>query len=209
MVWRGRAPASQRVWRAMAQRVRDSAQAAGLTRGAIYWHFQNKADLFEAMMQRVVLPLEHALNADSAQDTADPLGSVRQGVADLLAKLAHDPQVRRVFEIASLKVEYAGDLQVLREQRVASRETCMDDLERLFGLAADQGQIGRHLPARVAARGLFAAVDGLMLHWLLDPQSFDLELAGHQMLDIYLQGLIGSRAASNPAVRMVEFATTD
>lgn len=192
-----------------ASSLQEIAQAAGLTRGAIYWHFQNKADLFEAMMQRVVLPLEHALNADGAQDTADPLGSVRQGVADLLAKLAHDPQVRRVFEIASLKVEYAGDLQVLREQRVASRETCMDDLERLFGLAADQGQIGRHLPARVAARGLFAAVDGLMLHWLLDPQSFDLELAGHQMLDIYLQGLIGSRAASNPAVRMVEFATTD
>jgi TetR/AcrR family transcriptional regulator, acrAB operon repressor len=114
-----------------------------------------------------------------------------------------------VFEIATLKVEYAGDLQVLREQRVASRETCMDDLERLFGIAADQGQIGRHLPARVAARGLFAAVDGLMLHWLLDPQSFDLEFAGHQMLDIYLEGLTGSRPAANPAVRMVEFATTD
>jgi TetR/AcrR family transcriptional regulator, acrAB operon repressor len=192
-----------------ASSLQEIAQAAGLTRGAIYWHFQNKADLFEAMMQRVVLPLEHALNADSAQEIADPLGSVRQGVADLLAKLAHDPQVRRVFEIASLKVEYAGDLQVLREQRVASRETCMDDLERLFGLAADQGQIGRQLPARVAARGLFAAVDGLMLHWLLDPQSFDLELAGHQMLDIYLQGLIGSRPAAIPAVRMVEFAITD
>jgi TetR/AcrR family transcriptional regulator, acrAB operon repressor len=192
-----------------ASSLQEIAQAAGLTRGAIYWHFQNKADLFEAMMQRVVLPLEHALNADSAQEAADPVGSVRQGVADLLAKLVHDPQVRRVFEIASLKVEYAGDLQVLRERRVASRETCMDDLERLFGMAVEKGQIGRHMPARVAARGMFAMVDGLMLHWLLDPESFDLELAGRQMLDIYLQGLTESRPAAISPVRMVEFATTE
>src|SRR4051812_40843078 len=30
------------------------AQAAGLSRGAIYWHFRNKAALFDAMMKRVV-----------------------------------------------------------------------------------------------------------------------------------------------------------
>ncbi len=41
--------------------LQEIAQAAGLTRGAIYWHFQNKADVFAAMMQRVVLPLEHTL----------------------------------------------------------------------------------------------------------------------------------------------------
>lgn len=30
------------------------AEAAGLTRGAIYWHFQDKADLFNAMMEREI-----------------------------------------------------------------------------------------------------------------------------------------------------------
>ena len=39
----------------------DIAQAAGTTRGAIYWHFKDKADLFNAMMQRVTLPMEEAL----------------------------------------------------------------------------------------------------------------------------------------------------
>ena len=36
----------------------DIAQAAGATRGAIYWQFKDKMDLFNAMMDRVALPLE-------------------------------------------------------------------------------------------------------------------------------------------------------
>src|SRR5690606_616469 len=38
----------------------DIAVEAGTTRGAIYWHFRDKADLFNAMMQRVVMPLQFA-----------------------------------------------------------------------------------------------------------------------------------------------------
>ena len=115
--------------------------------------------------------------------------------------------MRRVFEIATLKVEYAGDLQVLRERRVTAREACMDDLERLFGLAAAQGQIGRRLTPRVAARGLIAMVDGLMINWLLDPQAYDLQEVGGQMMDTYLQGLIAGKPATPGPVRMVELAT--
>ena len=120
--------------------MQEIAQAAGLTRGAIYWHFQNKADLFDAMMQRVVLPLEHALNAGRRAGGGGSAGRVcARASTTCWRKLVHDPQVRRVFEIATLKVEYAGDLQVLRERRVASREACMDDLERLFDTGRGKG----------------------------------------------------------------------
>ncbi|HQX61144.1 MAG TPA: TetR family transcriptional regulator [Burkholderiaceae bacterium] len=187
--------------------LQEIAQAAGLTRGAIYWHFQNKADVFAAMMERVVLPLEHALEASDALERSDPLGVLCRGVDDLLAKLVHDPQVRRVFEIATLKVEYAGDLQVLRERRVRSRDACMADLERLFTLAAVQGQIDATLPPAVAARGLCALVDGLMLNWLLDPQAFDLQSTGSQMLDTYLRGLTGRNVQPPAPVRIKEVAT--
>lgn len=37
----------------------DIAEAAGLSRGAIYWHFKNKGDLFEAMADRIRLPLKN------------------------------------------------------------------------------------------------------------------------------------------------------
>ena len=37
----------------------EIAQAASLTRGAIYWHFVDKAALFEAVQERGRLPQEH------------------------------------------------------------------------------------------------------------------------------------------------------
>ena len=53
------------------------AQQAGATRGAIYWHFKDKADLFNAMMERVTLPLESRAGRPSATP-GDPLGEHAQ-----------------------------------------------------------------------------------------------------------------------------------
>ena len=168
----------------------EIAQAAGLTRGAIYWHFQNKAELFDAMMLRVTLPLECSLGRDGAQDASDPLALLRRGVADALRRTVRDPQLRRVFEIASHKTEYVDELQLIRDRRIAFRETCLEDLERSFAAAMKLGQIGRRAAANVVARGAHALIDGLLHNWLLDPSAFDLEKVGRAALDTYLAGLV-------------------
>ena len=168
----------------------EIAQAAGLTRGAIYWHFQDKVALFDAMMLRVTLPLESSLERDEPPGTLNPLAFLRRSVADTLGKTVRDPQLRRVFEIASHKTEYVDELQVIRERRIAFRETCMADLEHLLAAAMGLRLIGHHVPAGVAARGLHALIDGLLHNWLLDTAAFDLEQVGMAALDTYLAGLV-------------------
>ena len=168
----------------------EIAQAAGLTRGAIYWHFHNKADLFEAMLLRVVLPMECSLDRGEACQAQDPLAFLRRGVADAFSLAVRDPQVRRVFEIASHKTEYVNELQVVRDRRIAFREARLADLERVFAAATERGQISARVPAPVAARGAHALIDGLLNNWLLDPAAFDLEAVGRASLDTYLAGLV-------------------
>ena len=68
------------------------AEAAGLTRGAIYWHLRNKADLFDAMMSRVVLPMEEMAARASDEDLADPLAHVRACALNVLEHLTSDAQ---------------------------------------------------------------------------------------------------------------------
>ena len=50
--------------------LQEIAKAAGMTRGAIYWHFKDKAELFNAMMERTTLPMQDTLKAiDTAHET--------------------------------------------------------------------------------------------------------------------------------------------
>src|SRR5690606_36475619 len=57
----------------------DIAVEAGTTRGAIYWHFRDKADLFNAMMQRVVMPLQFAMASVEEAGGEDVIALLRAG----------------------------------------------------------------------------------------------------------------------------------
>lgn len=167
----------------------DIAQAAGLTRGAIYWHFKDKADVFNAMMKRVTLPLEEA--ALRSDDTAidDPLAYMRDNFTRALRLTVNDPQVRRVFEIATHKVEYVEETQAVRDRHLATRDECLLHAQRGITLAMKRGLLPKRIPARTAALGLHALIDGLIQNWMLDPEAFDLVKVGQQVLDTYLAGL--------------------
>ncbi|MDR0458334.1 MAG: TetR family transcriptional regulator, partial [Burkholderiaceae bacterium] len=67
----------------------EIAQAAGVTRGAIYGHFRTKADLFTAMMGRVTQPLEAEIARLEQADAA---------TGDLLTQLCEHAQaaIRRI-----------------------------------------------------------------------------------------------------------------
>jgi TetR/AcrR family transcriptional regulator, acrAB operon repressor len=167
----------------------DIAAAAGTTRGAIYWHFEDKADLVNAMLDRVSLPLQGALAHVEGAAAADPLPALRRALRLALRKTVTDPQTRRVFEIATHKVEYVGELCAVRERHLRVRALWIGRTRQVLRQSA--AARGRRLPvpADQAAQGLLALVDGLIQNWLLDPAAFDLERAGGRAVDTYLRGL--------------------
>jgi TetR/AcrR family acrAB operon transcriptional repressor len=167
----------------------DIALAAGVTRGAIYWHFEDKADLFNAMMERVILPMEEATAAAERDTTANPLELLRDSVLEVFRRTMEDEQVRRVFEIATQKVEYVDELSAVRERHLRARHDHVASLERALRAAQRQGLIGPAAAVRSAALGLHAIVDGLIQNWILQPGAFDLVRTGRQVIDVHLAGL--------------------
>ena len=80
----------------------EIAATAEVTRGAIYWHFKDKAELFDAMMQRVVLPAEDLLEQAGEDVKSDPLELLRRATVSVLMRTARDERTQRIFEIAYL-----------------------------------------------------------------------------------------------------------
>ena len=116
--------------------LQEIAKEAGLTRGAIYWHFENKGELFHAMMERVTLPMMARMTDITPADLERPLDKILRNTAAALHQIANDPQVRRVFEIAMQKVEYVDEMQEMQQRKISGRNECMDDMQRLLAEAA-------------------------------------------------------------------------
>jgi TetR/AcrR family acrAB operon transcriptional repressor len=170
------------------------ATAAGVTRGAIYWHFDDKGALFNAMMERAILPLEAEMQVLDQAESEDPLVDLRNHMLAVLDRTANDPGARRVFEIATLKVEFVGEMDAVRQRRKDNMANWMTRAERRIGLAADKGLISRQVdPSRVAL-ALWIMIDGLIRNWMFDPQDFDLIALGKCVIDPYLDGLRTGRA---------------
>ena len=179
----------------------EIAKTAGLTRGAIYWHFQNKADLFNAMMERATMPLEQTDVAGFKDPDTTP-AQICAGFVDVLRRVVRDPQLRRVFDIATHKVEYVGEMDAVRLRHLEWRNECIADIERVLKRAKRGGTLPASVAPRGAALGLLALFDGLLMSWMLERGSFDLPRAGAQAFEIYLAGLFSAKAReAHAAVR--------
>ncbi len=169
------------------------ASAAGVTRGAIYWHFDDKGALFNAMMERATLPLEAELQVLDKAESSDPLADLREYVLAVLRRTVEDPVARRVFEIATLKVEFVDEMDAVRLRRQHGLSQWMARAERRIKLAVDQGLIGRNVDPARAALAMWTMIDGMIRNWMFAPQSFDLLQLGQCVIDPYMAGLRAGR----------------
>lgn len=160
--------------------------------GAIYWHFKNKADLFNAMLERITLPMEEALQKSgqvSGQDgDQDSLPALVAAILDALRKIASDDRTRQVFEVATYKVEYVDELLAIKTRQVKSHADVVCQMHHALQDACRHRKLPLASPLAMA-HGLHALVVGLIHSWLLAPEVFDLVQTAELSIQTYLAGL--------------------
>ena len=183
----------------------DIAGAAGVTRGAIYWHFKNKSELFNAMVNRVMLPIEEIVGRSADDDAADPLALLKEAAIGALKRTATDPQCRRVLDIITHKCEYLEEMADVKERISHIKCGCVETTEKTIRNAIRRGQLPKNLDAHLAAVGLDSMIYGLIANWLADSTYVKLERDAEALIDRYLSCL---GAGQMPKARTLRKAPT-
>jgi len=167
----------------------DVASAAGVTRGAVYWHFTGKECLFNAVCKATPLPAELIDAGVEAWCGDDPLGHFRQACAEVLAEAVSLDGAADVYSSPSNREELIDPAGSLLLRHRTSVERSRQSLQQVLQAAVDKGQLPRGLDTELGARLLHGIVAGLLGDWLLNPGSFDLAGDGERALDAVLATL--------------------
>jgi TetR/AcrR family acrAB operon transcriptional repressor len=171
------------------------AAEAGLTRGALYWHFRDKAELFNAMMERVRLPCETATDAlehDDQPGGPDPVETLRAFAWVPIARMLDDERTRRVFTIAIHRTEYSDEMRPALERHMAVMEEFRARTERLVIAGQARGVFDPGVQARAVSIGFMALIDGLLSRATLMPVG---DVEGYRGgIEVFLRGVMRESA---------------
>lgn len=180
----------------VATRLEDVAQAAGVSRGAIYWHFKSKADLYLALVREAEVRLDRVI-ASARGDGGSFLAITRRVMVRMLAYLAEDETYRAVQGLLLLKTGVAPDLRAAQQEQLHALQAKEEELAAVMrgGIAA--GEFRADLDPVEGARAMLAYLNGVMLHWLLQPDAFSIAASAPALVDIYLRGIAARRSSEH------------
>jgi AcrR family transcriptional regulator len=167
----------------------EVAKAAGMTRGAVYWHFKDKIELCEAMLDRVFLPQEDMLERLASQKGDTPLKDLCNACSESLRLIATDKHRQRVVSILMFRCEYVEDMAAIMKRRHACKDRMMEQAITLFERAKKLGHLPSYWTPQTAALALQALMNGLITHGLERGKSFNLVKAGPACLQAFFRAL--------------------
>src|SRR5215469_1728326 len=149
----------------------DITAAANLSKGAIYWYFDSKAELFTTILgERSSVFLE--LLEDAAQSAPSPLAALEQMWMRWMEALETDRAYQAYARLAHLRIEVGVEPRESLEARRTEERRAQALVTQKVLEAVATGELPRETDVEAVALSFVSAGTGLVRAWLLVPETF-------------------------------------
>lgn len=166
----------------------EIAAAAGVTRGAVYWHFKDKVDLFIALSEEIETTAA-VRPEDIRTESLHSLEDLEQELARFFRLFESNDRYAVFYELVNYRTEYTDELEAVWHRRRDIQRRFLGKAEELFARLKTQGLVRANLDPTHAATALLAFVAGLIQIWLSDRFAFCFAEAAPLLLADFLCGM--------------------
>jgi len=169
----------------------EIAHEAGFTRGAIYNHFEGKAQLYQLLIQQGFLRLNEAF-----EKAFDAGGTIEVRIRNLLISplvfLEEDGLAQGVIELALFKSEVSVPLTSGLALKQKGTQLLIDRIVQIFDEGIALGVLRADIDKQVEALALLATINGAILLWFQSEKPFSLKALASTLADTFLYGITSS-----------------
>ena len=147
------------------------ASEANVTRGAVYWHFENKTEIFHAIREQVFLPLIDSIDdtlAPAVKNIENPLNQIEASLCNTINELSENVEMREIYEIMMIKCEYVDEFATVLHQIMSNCSCIIEKLEAAYERAKAQDLLTTSLSPRALAMDTHLFFGGLLHMWVKD-----------------------------------------
>lgn len=170
----------------------DIAQTAGMTRGALYWHFDNKDAVIKALWERNADALHNSFQKELRHlDINDPAGHFRRILYGVIQQVVEEPEIGQAIRIIMHNVEFTDEETELQFYLRKKREVLYNAMEFAFKALKKQGCLSSSLSPKLLSQAVMSYLYGLT-HSQLDPgeQTINLKKNGSLLFDLLLDSML-------------------
>ena len=155
----------------------EIAREAGVTRGAVYWHFADKVEVFIAVENRAKQPYEQmraALRSSvpCAGSATEAMQALETSIVEAFERIQSDELARMRLTVMLLRCDYVDEMAPALERQAAATRSFFSELQHYFNAVIPPPAPGSDWQPEEAAQVLQVVVHGSFMRWLRSPDEF-------------------------------------
>ncbi|MFQ3249345.1 MAG: AcrR family transcriptional regulator [Glaciecola sp.] len=162
------------------------AKTANVTRGAVYWHFASKQEIFEALHEQLHTPFIQVITDGVEAVSANAITQLKKVCTEVLIDLEKDEKKKEIATLFLLRCDYSGEFAQSKERFNERKKLKLITLSKYFDKAIEQGVLPKNTDSMLLAIGISAYLRGIAIEYLEDPDTFSMQDNAAKLISMYL-----------------------